>query len=286
MLTVHCRASRKNNMDFDTLHGHGHQMIIDTDRSYANVGFAHPYDLSPPSLPSEYQSPTHDFTYTSGLPYYGPPQDSIHHTWSNTLLYGDYPSADDSRSPISTGSSSALVSQWGAGGQSPAVQPISSASSERGQYYRHGNGVILAGTRPYAFDRVSSMASVEEKDEMEQQELVEVIGRLCSYPTAHKSPDITSSMKEQRYIDSYWTHIHPVFPIVHRPTFGTLMASPLVRASMLALGASVMRVASDVECARRLHEQCAKILQRVSRSKAQAKRVSADTLPAPRGQLA
>ena len=72
------------------------------------------------------------------------------------------------------------------------------------------------------------------------------------------------SNNEQRYLEAFWNHVHPLFPVVHRPSFNPYDASPLLKASMIALGAQSLGAATDKTNARLIHEKCIKVLKKVS----------------------
>lgn len=67
---------------------------------------------------------------------------------------------------------------------------------------------------------------------------------------------------EQRYLDQYWETLHPVWPVLHKPSFNMPYTSPLLRASMLALGAQSTGVLVDAGNASILHRRCLKVLQK------------------------
>lgn len=67
---------------------------------------------------------------------------------------------------------------------------------------------------------------------------------------------------EQRYLDAYWRLVHPVWPIVHKPTFEMAYASPLLRASMLTLGACSIGNQIDSANACIMHKRCLKVVKK------------------------
>ena len=75
--------------------------------------------------------------------------------------------------------------------------------------------------------------------------------------------DETTYTNEERYSGAYWRWIHPFFPVVHRPSFILLNASPLLKAAMLALGAHALGDAADRTNARLIHERCVKVMKKV-----------------------
>lgn len=43
--------------------------------------------------------------------------------------------------------------------------------------------------------------------------------------------------RTKHYLDCYWQHFHPLFPIVHVPSFLSTVPDPLLAASMVVVGA-------------------------------------------------
>lgn len=64
----------------------------------------------------------------------------------------------------------------------------------------------------------------------------------------------------EQWLNSYWRRFHPTFPVVHRPTFASIGASPLLCAAMCAIGA---HHSNDSYNARDLHARCVKLLLKV-----------------------
>lgn len=78
--------------------------------------------------------------------------------------------------------------------------------------------------------------------------------------------DNANQTHEDRCLDSYWRWIHPLYPVIHKPSFSLENASPLLRAAMIALGAQASIDVSDKKYAKVVHERCLKILKKVSYS--------------------
>lgn len=66
-----------------------------------------------------------------------------------------------------------------------------------------------------------------------------------------------------RYVDSYWSLVHELYPVLHKPTFNVASTSPLLRAAVLALGAQGLGERRDLSYAKTLHERCIKVLKKV-----------------------
>jgi hypothetical protein len=67
----------------------------------------------------------------------------------------------------------------------------------------------------------------------------------------------------EQYLDSYWRLFHPTFPIVHRPTFGSMTTPPMLHAAMIAIGGQYSPDTSVKRKSRILHDRCLKLLERV-----------------------
>lgn len=103
----------------------------------------------------------------------------------------------------------------------------------------------------------------EYRDALEQAELsVHMVSPESS--ALNLSLDEVTYTNESRYLAAYWRFVHPLYPVVHRPSFDRHNASPMLRASMIALGAQALNGSSDKTTARLAHERCVKVLKKVS----------------------
>ncbi|KAK3651547.1 hypothetical protein LTR56_005689 [Elasticomyces elasticus] len=67
---------------------------------------------------------------------------------------------------------------------------------------------------------------------------------------------------EDKYLASFWMWTHPLFPVVHKPSFDLQTASPVLRSTMLALGAHMLHDSTDANNARLIHESVQKVLKK------------------------
>lgn len=67
------------------------------------------------------------------------------------------------------------------------------------------------------------------------------------------------------YLDCYWQHFHPLFPVVHRPTFLASTPPPLLAAAMVAIGAQFSTRPHSKSYSTFMHEACINLLSTVSR---------------------
>ncbi|KAK1075688.1 hypothetical protein LTR74_000096 [Friedmanniomyces endolithicus] len=222
-----------------------------------------PYEPSPPDSPGGCDSPPGEYSYANGPPYYGqPPQTRarIGSMVNSTTVYGP-PAAP--RSPISAGSSTMYLPYWGPGARSPAALPhfASSVASETfGAGAELGGSLFAEHLLPLKSNgTIVRMILPEERDAMEMQDLI-----VPSVSPSSSTGDLTLDCftNEQRYLGSYWMWIHPLFPVVHKPSFKMQTVSPLLRSTMLALGAHMMQNPTDMGNARIIHECVQKVLKK------------------------
>lgn len=100
------------------------------------------------------------------------------------------------------------------------------------------------------------MMPAEERDLLEMDKLT-IPPRSRHGGSYDTHLDVTN---ERRYLRTYWMWVHPLFPVVHKPSFNLAEASPLLRAAMLALGAHVLQTSEDMGNGRIIHERCTKVL--------------------------
>lgn len=105
------------------------------------------------------------------------------------------------------------------------------------------------------------IVTVEERDLMEQVDLATTAALVASPALAHDR-DLGAFDAEQRYLDAYWQVVHPVWSVVHKPSFNLRTTTPLLRAAMMVLGAQSTGDVADHSNARVLHERCNKVLKK------------------------
>ncbi|KAK3070889.1 hypothetical protein LTR53_009634, partial [Teratosphaeriaceae sp. CCFEE 6253] len=217
-------------------------------------------EASPPYSPTGYDSSQDEYSYPSGLPYYFGQPPPVRSMGSTIDAFGPHAT---SRSPISAGSSIMYLPQRGPGAQSPAALQhyTSSASSDAFGPGAENNGSVFGEHLiPLTFNGgFVRLMSSEERDSMEMEDL---IVPSVSPSSGDLVLDIGSLANEQRYLGSYWMWIHPLFPIVHKPSFNLPAASPLLRSAMLALGAHMLQEPTDMNNARIMHESAQKVLKK------------------------
>ncbi|KAI4263715.1 MAG: hypothetical protein L6R42_001155 [Xanthoria sp. 1 TBL-2021] len=68
----------------------------------------------------------------------------------------------------------------------------------------------------------------------------------------------------QHYLECYWLHFAPLFPIIHRPSFMSAIPQPLLAASMVVIGAQYSPRPDAKQYSASLHAGCTKLMSDVS----------------------
>ncbi|KAL8703928.1 MAG: hypothetical protein Q9201_002908 [Fulgogasparrea decipioides] len=66
--------------------------------------------------------------------------------------------------------------------------------------------------------------------------------------------------KTKHYVDCYWQHFHPLFPVVHLPTFMSTIPHPLLAASMVVVGAQFSPRPEAKQYSASLHAACVNMM--------------------------
>ncbi|KAF2743760.1 hypothetical protein M011DRAFT_480494 [Sporormia fimetaria CBS 119925] len=66
----------------------------------------------------------------------------------------------------------------------------------------------------------------------------------------------------EQFLNNFWRLFHPSIPLIHRPTFDPVSASPLLRAAMIAIGAQYSNDPRDKCKAGILHDRCMQLLEK------------------------
>lgn len=75
--------------------------------------------------------------------------------------------------------------------------------------------------------------------------------------------EIVDTVTWKDCFECYWQHFHPLFPIVHRPTFFATKPSPLMAGAMVAIGSQYDTRQNAKEYSLALLEACQKLLSKV-----------------------
>lgn len=265
--------SRKDYIPITQLHpGIATELPVSIDRNsrYPEDQFGEIYDTSqPPYSSTGHNSPTNDYAYPSGTPYFAQPN-RAHANPHDLRMFSDLDSPNTSRSPISAGSSTVGLPSWHPDLQSPPVQPFAISSTSDiahcydGNTSPNSNSLSEEPSILCLSDGSSRMMSVEQRDVMEKRELQVLTALTASSPaTLLNLPMEASTLSnDRRYLDAYWKWVHPLYPIIHKPTFDIFSASPLLQAAMLQLGAHMLRNSVDMGNARIMHDRCIKVIKK------------------------
>ena len=160
-----------------------------------------------------------------------------------------YPST---RSPTST--SSTLPFPYTNGEKSPATHSIGLAIS-MATSYPTSNIPMPAPPDPMSGYMMfpTPLKTVQQRDEEEQAIL---------FPEQSFGMG-TDTYQYTQYLDNYWRLFHPSFPILHKPTFGGVNESPMLKAAMVAIGAQYTDDAAAKAKSRSLYDRCLKLLDQV-----------------------
>ena len=136
----------------------------------------------------------------------------------------------------------------------------------------------LRATSLGAFDEVQAGVphlpmSVPDQDSFEQTMITRALATLPDIPRDTEGVVYFPSF-EGRYLEAYWGNFHPMFSIMHRPSFDSFSTSPLVKSLMVAIGAQYFDDDEAQGVGRCLREACMKLLQRVRNPRYESERAS------------
>ncbi|RMY99521.1 hypothetical protein D0864_04026 [Hortaea werneckii] len=232
------------------------------DSSFAQISTYH--------SPSAYESPPNGFISTVSLPYYAHCSDHVDCSLDrrdSCMAYGTNKHRPSARplSPVSTSSSASLVPPpWNDADSTANMANLSSFSSWDSCYNSPGpNSLQIEDHGQVIADGSVRMITASERDDRESSDLI-IPTTAPREPSEETTFNDLAFTNEQRYLAAYWTWVYPQYPIVHKPTFDLDRTTPLLRASMLALGACMLQSRTDIENASTIHERCVKVLKRRS----------------------
>jgi hypothetical protein len=65
---------------------------------------------------------------------------------------------------------------------------------------------------------------------------------------------------KQHYVESYWKYFHPMFPVLHKPTYQAQTPCPLLSAAVMSIGAQYTDEQFAKGDSRILHEKCLELI--------------------------
>ncbi|KAK4627371.1 hypothetical protein CLAFUR0_04680 [Fulvia fulva] len=224
--------------------------------------FTNPWEPTPPLSPTGYNYDYESSDEAADVFFYQP-QMARARNFSDTSFLGYGQPYSTSRSPVSVGSST-QIQRW-------SSQPVCET-----QYFPDAGSLVGSlgyPTPEYTADLACCdphSATAEVRDLMEHSEL-NMLDILLGCRQGNE--DITPYPMHQQYLAAYWSQVHELFPIIHKPTFDHDAANPLLRAAILALGGQASGHRTDLSNARTIHEKCVKVLKQRMISEAHAYRV-------------
>lgn len=143
------------------------------------------------------------------------------------------------------------------GYQNLSPPPVTDAlyGADLGSYHGYASGPLVV------VDTYGSAWTHDHRDSMEQSELIVPLASSGSSSLTLDYNDTTIS-NEPKYLAAYWTWVHPLYTIIHQPSFNINHTSPLLKAAILALGAQACDNSTDKRNGRIIHERCVKVLQK------------------------
>ena len=138
-------------------------------------------------------------------------------------------------------------------------------TEEQNREYSIPTTSLAHESRSTSFHRTPSLTSYPLNFPVIDISAITYIQRDMYEGTEFGLQDIDDVLSEQ-YLDQYWRLLHPQYPVLHRPTFSLSTASPILKAAVLAIGSHYLLDYNARQDSRRLHEQCSKILAKVSYS--------------------
>lgn len=230
-------------------------IAVPVDGMQANVAWNDPFTQSPNySSSSGYASPipgATDYANMFANPPYGPGSNRTR-TSSNASFIE--PWVYPSRSPTSATSTMAFT--WTSNDKSPAPSSLAYMATS----YPMTSMPMSAGVDPMTGFGHFGPKTVAQRDEEEQAFLFPE----QSYPQSYGMGQIAHTYPFEQYLDNYWRHFHPAYPVVHRATYESVNQPPMLNAAMIAIGGQYSNDASVKRKSRILHDRCIKLLDKAS----------------------
>ena len=68
---------------------------------------------------------------------------------------------------------------------------------------------------------------------------------------------------KQHYVQAYWIHFHPLFPVLHPQIYEQYRSNPLLSAAVMAIGAQYTNKPFARDDSRILHQKCQELIGQV-----------------------
>lgn len=221
--------------------------LVSFDDSWSPI---HDYSSS-----SSYASPGYDYNNLSHVESFDASYTRIRHHSDSSLLEPWHP-YQHPLSPVSPTSS--LLFSWADAEKSPGLHALGLSGGLTAPTYSNTESLLSTSTDPLADLVMFSMpvGSYESRDDEERKYLIP----NDSFGLA------TDTYQSALYLEHYWQHFHPAFPVVHRASFhlDPEAQAPLLRAAMMAVGAQYSDAPNSQVDSLSLHERCVKVLSQVN----------------------
>jgi hypothetical protein len=209
---------------------YGHSPAYSSSSEYA----------SPNIGPGEYNAYLSGMTYgNSGSRTRTPSNASVHDHWAYTP-----------RSPSS--SISTMPYAWASSDKMPTAGGLAYMNIS----YSTGSLGISAPIIPTADYGQFGLRTMHQRDADEAGVLFQ--------DEPYGMAQLAHTYPSEQYLNNYWRLFHSAFPVIHRPTFGWLESSPMLRAAMVAVEGQYSNDTNTKNSARRMHDRCIKLLEKVS----------------------
>ena len=165
-----------------------------------------------------------------------------------------------SRSPASAASSAPQV--WHQDGRQRFRTMMSPTGSDLSTPYTPYDIATNGNVFEVDATAIPPFLSFSDQDTFEEETIMRALSSVPHLPRTDKSRVYLGHF-EARYLDAFWQNFHPMFSIVHKPTFDAVGTASLVRALMLAIGAQYLEDECAKMVSRTLRETCFKLLSQV-----------------------
>ncbi|KAF1950618.1 hypothetical protein CC80DRAFT_226617 [Byssothecium circinans] len=222
---------------------------VGVDGLQTNITWNDPFNHSPNySSSSGYASPipgAGDYANMFANPPYGPGSNRTR--TSSNASYVE-PWSYPSRSP--TSATSTMAYTWTSNDKSPAPSHMAYMATS----YPMTSMPMQAGVDPMTGYGHFGPKTMAQRDQEEQEFL---FPEQC-----YGMGQIAHTYPYEQYLDNFWRHFHPTFPIIHRVTFESVTQPPMLHAAMIAIGGQYSNDACVKRKSRILHDRCMKLLEK------------------------
>ncbi|CAI6342156.1 unnamed protein product [Periconia digitata] len=216
----------------------------------AGIPWSDSFSQSPSYSPSSgYASPiphSGDYANMFANPPYGP--GAIRTRASSNASYNEPNWSYPSRSP--TSATSTMAYAWNSNDKSPAPPHMAYMTTS----YPMTSVPMTSGVESMPYGHYGGPKTLAQRDQDEQAIL---------FPEqSYGMGQIAHTYPYEQYLNNYWRHFHPTFPVIHRATFDSIASAPtpMLQAAAIAIGGQYSSDPSVKRKSRILHDRCMKLL--------------------------